>query len=641
MTWSDANQRHLVAALAGVRAALERHAGVPAANDPPAVVPAEVGPAALDVLCRLFGLSPFERAVIVLCAGMELDGAFAGLCAAAHGDAARPHPTFGLALAALTDPHWSAVTPAGALRRWRLVEPLRQGAQPLTAAPLRIDERVLSFLTGVPHLDARLAGVVWPAATAPDLVPSHEAVARQIMAAWGLAGGRPPLIELSGADGPSRLAVAAAGAAAAGLRLFTVAADAVPAGAGEAEEFAVIWERESALSAGALYVDADTIDPADGRAAAVTRLLDRVGGPVVLSAGDRWRPLRRPTRSLEVRKPTRDEQRALWQHLLAGAADLNGHAGRLAAQFHLTVPAIRASVADALAAPGGADDLDRALWDAGRSQARPRLEALGQRIEPAAGWDDLALPAAETRTLREIAAHVAQRATVYDAWGFGPPGGRGLGISVLFCGPSGTGKTLAAEVLAGALRLDLYRIDLAGLVSKYIGETEKNLRRVFDAAEDGGAVLFFDEADALFGKRTAVTDSHDRYANIEVNYLLQRMESYRGLVILATNRRGDLDAAFLRRLRFVVPFPFPDAAQRAEIWRRMFPAAAPTAGLDWSKLAQLNVAGGNIRNIAVHAAFLAADAGEPVRMPHLARAAAAEFAKLEKPLADAALGGWT
>ncbi len=199
---------------------------------------------------------------------------------------------------------------------------------------------------------------------------------------------------------------------------------------------------------------------------------------------------------------------------------------------------------------------------------------------------------------------------------------------------------MAAEVLANELRLDLYRIDLSSVVSKYIGETEKNLRRVFDAAEAGGAVLLFDEADALFGKRSEVKDSHDRYANIEVSYLLQRMEAYRGLAILTTNMKDALDHAFLRRIRFVVQFPFPDAGQRAEIWRRIFPASTPTEGLDLDQLARLNVAGGNIRNIALHAAFLAADAGEPVRMTHLLRAAQGEYTKLEKPLTETEIRGW-
>jgi SpoVK/Ycf46/Vps4 family AAA+-type ATPase len=198
---------------------------------------------------------------------------------------------------------------------------------------------------------------------------------------------------------------------------------------------------------------------------------------------------------------------------------------------------------------------------------------------------------------------------------------------------------MAAEVLANELRLDLYRIDLSQVVSKYIGETEKNLRHVFDAAEDGGVVLLFDEADALFGKRSEVKDSHDRYANIEVSYLLQRMEAYRGLAILTTNMKQALDTAFLRRIRFVVQFPFPDAGQRALIWGRMFPAQTPTEGLDPQRLARMNVAGGNIRNIALHAAFLAAEDGEPVRMSHMIRAARNEYAKLEKPLTETEIGG--
>jgi SpoVK/Ycf46/Vps4 family AAA+-type ATPase len=250
------------------------------------------------------------------------------------------------------------------------------------------------------------------------------------------------------------------------------------------------------------------------------------------------------------------------------------------------------------------------------------------------------LPPLATQILREIVTHVRQRTRVYEDWGFAARSARGLGISALFFGASGTGKTLAAEIMAAELRLDLYRIDLSQVVSKYIGETEKNLRRVFDAAEQAGAVLLFDEADALFGKRSEVKDSHDRYANIEVSYLLQRMEAYRGLAILTTNMKQALDPAFTRRIRFVVQFPFPDEHDRAEIWRRAFPAATPTAGLDVPRLARLNVAGGNIRNIAMGAAFLAADVGEPVGMSHVLRAARAEYAKLERPLTGGETAGW-
>jgi SpoVK/Ycf46/Vps4 family AAA+-type ATPase len=268
------------------------------------------------------------------------------------------------------------------------------------------------------------------------------------------------------------------------------------------------------------------------------------------------------------------------------------------------------------------------------------LDGLAQRIEPLARWDDLVLPQAQIDLLRQIVGQASQRTKVYQDWGFAAKSARGLGLAVLFSGVSGTGKTMAAEVLAGELELDLYRIDLASVVSKYIGETEKNLRRLFDAAQESGAILFFDEADALFGKRSEVKDSHDRYANIEVSYLLQRMEAYDGLAILTTNLKSALDSAFLRRIRFIVQFPFPDASQRAEIWRRIFPKETPVEGLDFAKLSKLNIPEGSIRNVAMNAAFLAANDGQRVRMAHLLSAARAEYGKMERPLTDAEIGGW-
>jgi len=266
---------------------------------------------------------------------------------------------------------------------------------------------------------------------------------------------------------------------------------------------------------------------------------------------------------------------------------------------------------------------------------------LAQRVDALAGWNELVLPESQREILHEIALHVRHRFTVHEQWGFSRRSTRGLGISTLFSGPSGTGKTMAAEVLANELRLDLYRIDLSQVVSKYIGETEKNLARVFQAAEGGGAILLFDEADALFGKRSEVKDSHDRYANIEVSYLLQRMESYRGLAILTTNLKSALDPAFLRRIRFVVQFPFPDATLRAQIWQRTFPEGTPTDGLNINRLAQLNIPGGSIRNIALRAAFLAADSGESVRMSHLLAATRSEYSKIEKPLTEIEIEGWS
>jgi SpoVK/Ycf46/Vps4 family AAA+-type ATPase len=283
--------------------------------------------------------------------------------------------------------------------------------------------------------------------------------------------------------------------------------------------------------------------------------------------------------------------------------------------------------------------MDR-LWDSCRSLARPKLEDLAQRIVPCANWDDLVLPEQQKHVLRQLAAQVRHRMKVYETWGFSARGRRGLGLSALFTGSSGTGKTMAAEVLARDLRLDMYRVDLASVVSKYIGETEKNLKQVFDAAEEGGVLLLFDEADALFGRRGEVSDSRDRYANIEVGYLLQRMEAYQGLAILTTNLKASLDPAFQRRLRFTVNFPFPDATQREAIWRNVFPAATPTSSLDPKKLAQLNVMGGSIRNIALNAAFLAAALDKPVEMSDLMEAARLEVPKMERSLSEAETRGW-
>jgi hypothetical protein len=658
MLWTEANQRYLTAALAGVRVRLQQQAaqnGAPPPTAPTDDAPdlsagADTGefpadqmpPPALETLCAAFGVSHFERQIVLLCAGVELDARFSSLCAAAQGDPARAYPTFSLALAALDDPHWSAVTPAGPLRRWRLIEIGTLPGVPLTQSPLRLDERILHYLAGVQHLDERLADLLTHVHPEADLVPSHQAIAGDIRAVLARSNHQPPLIQLCGADSGTKHAIAAAACAAVGLHLFALAGEAIPNHPTEREGLLRLWAREATLTTSALYIDATAVDMADAHAVSgLSAFLERVRGVVVLGTRGRWPALLRPMRTLEIHKPAPEEQRALWQAALGEAAPrLNGHVTRLATEFNLSATAIQATAREALDGEGTPEMLAARLWDAGRAQVRPQLDDMAQRIEPAATWQDLVLPETAQQGLREIAAHVRRRATVYDTWGFAGKGARGLGISALFAGASGTGKTMAAEVLAGELGLDLYRIDLSQIVNKYIGETEKNLRRVFDAAEDGGAILFFDEADALFGKRSEVKDSHDRYANIEINYLLQRMELYRGLAVLATNMKSALDPAFLRRIRFVINFPFPDATQRVEIWRRIFPAATPTEGLDMARLAQLNIAGGSIRNIALNATFLAADAGEPVRMRHLLQATRSEYAKVEKPLNATEIGGW-
>ena len=680
-SWEDANQRYLIAALSEVRAVLELFLAPSSGSGSTMADSARPGvteasedvrlsmktPPALETLCATFGLSVFERAILLTCAGVELDSGFASVIAAAHDAGRHPMtlPTFSLALGAFKEAHWSALAPSRPLRYWRLVETLARDS--LTVSPLRIDERILHYLAGVSCADERLHGLTEPTGGVEGLPPSQLSVAESVARSWSRAGQQSawPAIQLCGADAAGKRSVAAAACAMMSLKLRVIPVGSIPPDSAELDLFARLWEREAALLSAALLVECDENEPAGtSRDSVVNRLLDAVRSPVLVSVCQRGRAAKRPVLSFDVPRATSAEQLEVWKAALGPAAPtLDGHVEALVNHFSLSPSTIYAAAAQALpigsrvelpadsnsgsSQPGPVEqpristrDCAAALWDACRVQARPRLDGLAQRIEPVATWDDLVLPEKEKRLLQQIALCLRQRTKVYEKWGFASKGTRGLGITALFAGPSGTGKTMAGEVLANDLRLDLYVIDLSQVVSKYIGETEKNLRSVFDAAEEGASILLFDEADALFGKRSEVKDSHDRYANIEVSYLLQRMEAYRGLAILTTNRKSALDQAFLRRIRFVVEFPFPDTEQRAEIWRRVFPPETPTEGLCIDRLASLNAAGGNIRNIAMWAAFLAADAVEPVRMSHLRRASHAEFEKLEKPLVDADTAGW-
>lgn len=652
--WHQANQEYLNAALAVVRERLRSHAAR-VDGDQEAIssagvdleraqldmelasqrLPAHSG---LDSLSESFSLSSFERDLLLLCAGVELDSGFASLCATVRGDS-RKNPSFGFASSVLLGASWSAFTPDAPLRRWHLIEV--EDGETLASSPLRIDERVLHHILGSSCLDERLKGMVKPVFfNGDELSPSHLDLARQIIGLWS-SDSASPLVQLCGGEREGKRVIAASACDALDLRLYTVQAADIPSAAAEREDLVRLLEREAVLSGAALVVDCEELEEKNSRVA--ISFLERVRGMVVATSRQPLRLHNRASLQLEVNKPSKEEQQDLWQKALDPVAhELDGHLEVIVAQFDLGLQGIRGASSEVLAARSREDneDLGGLLWEACRTQARPCLNDLAQRIEPAATWEDLVLPEPILLILREIGVHVRQSAKVYGTWGFANKGSRGLGISALFAGESGTGKTMAAEVLANDLELDLYRIDLSQVVSKYIGETEKNLCRVFDAAEEGGAILLFDEADALFGKRSEVKDSHDRHANIEVGYLLQRMEEYRGLAILTTNIRSALDKAFLRRIRFITQFPFPGASEREEIWSRIFPEDMPKEGLSFEKLARLNVAGGNIRNIALYAAFLAAEEGAPVNMAHLVRAARAEYAKLERPLSAAEIGGW-
>ena len=591
-------------------------------------------PASIDQLSECCSLSPFERDILLLAAGVEMDAQMADLCEIAAGEPRRHGVTFALALGVLDGPHWSALSPEGPLRRWRLVEVDESGS--LTRSRLRIDERILHQLAGVSYLDVRLRGLVRPVLPSGFMSDSHRAVGVAVTDSLKAAA-QDQALWLLGDDASGQTEVAANAAAAFGFRLFAVHVDVLPPPPAEIDALVTLWEREAMLLGAGLIVIAGT-DPLSG---AALRFVEGVHGMVFVSAAQ-TQPLERPTLRFRVNKPEPGEQKALWRQALGDdAAGLDRALDAIVGQFKLTALGIRTEARRLAPELAASDRPDEVMWAACRTVGRSKLDELAQYIEAAADWQDIVLPEVQKATLRQIVAHVRNRRKVHDEWGFGARGPRGLGIAALFAGESGTGKTMAAEVLARELRFDLYRIDLSAVVSKYIGETEKNLRRVFDAAEDGGAILLFDEADALFGKRSEVKDSHDRYANIEVSYLLQRMESYRGLAILTSNLKASLDAAFQRRLRFVVHFPFPDQVLREAIWRRAFPASTPCAALDHGKLARLGVTGGVIRNIALDAAFRAAELGEPVSMAHLLHAAHLDAGKRERPLSDAETRGWT
>ncbi len=618
--WRAANQTALTAALRPVLAALCHAAGTeaPPERDAPLALMTEP-PSALETLCRLFGLTNFERDLLLLCAGAELDGRFADTCATIHRDPKRTAPTFGLALAVLPAAHWSALTPDRPLRYWRMIEPLP--GESLAGSALRIDERILHFLAGVITL-----------AAPPPRVPAWltDGIDRAV---YALRAGERVL--LTGRSAVDRESAAVAALIAVGCTPFRLRAADLPTAPLERETLSRHWNREAALSAGGLHIQVETVDASSDAARLLPVHVTRMVGAIVLDAEENAAVDGIPGVRVGLAPPTIAERRRAWQDSLGpDAPGVAGMLNAIADQFRIDTTAIHSAAVALRRVTETADGavLEREAWRICREHARRSMEQLARRIEPRATWDDLVLPEGRIAVLRQIAVHLRQRATVLEEWGFAAKYARGLGLSALFSGASGTGKTMAAEVLAHTLGLDLFQIDLASLVSKYIGETEKNLKRVFDAAEDSGAILLFDEADALFGKRTEVKDSHDRYANLEVSYLLQRMEAYRGLAILTTNMRQAIDTAFLRRIRFMVDFPFPDAEHRARIWRGVFPAGTPISDFDPDRLAHLNITGGIIRNIAMQAAFLAADQGGQVRMSHLLDAARTEYAKLERPM---------
>jgi AAA+ superfamily predicted ATPase len=653
-TWESKNQTYLVSYIEQVKTLLKSYVekGSGNANAPltatqqvPTWEHADLKPA-IEYVCETFGLSNFEKLVLLLCAAIELDSEMSMLCAKAQGNPSAVYATFSLALAVFPRAHWSALTPASPLRRFRLINLQGLPQVPVTKCQLRIEEKVLHYIAGVSYLDESLQGAMEPICLRAPISDSQKLVASAIIHAWK-SGRNPFHIQLSGPDEVSKRSIASWASGELGIVLWRIPWEIIPERREEQEPMAQIWSRESALMNAGLYIMTYDVEPAVQKV--IRRFMSNVAGPVFLSTNELWKDdTANSALAFEVSKPTKVEQRALWKVLLLqnaahaendkdAATSLDKEIAAVVNQFNLNTSSIQSAVSDAVLATSSGKTLHQALWSASLGAARPRLSELAQRIVPMASMDDLVLPEKEKRLLRSIVASVKQRYRVYEEWGFGKSQ-RGLGIVALFSGDSGTGKTMAAEVIAAELELDLFRIDLSMVVSKYIGETEKNLRKIFDSAEDGGSILLFDEADALFGKRSEIRSSHDRYANIEVGYLLQRMEAYGGLAILTTNMKESFDKAFLRRIRFVVKFPNPNHNSRKEIWKKVFPSSVPLDNsLDYDLLAQMDVAGGHIRNIALGASMMAAEEGAPVGMAHVASAAKEEYEKMERPVS--AVGG--
>lgn len=587
-------------------------------------------PSAISRLSQTFGLSEGEQLTLLLCVAPEFAPSFASLFAAAQCDSSKTFPTFSLAMKLFEPLEWDVITEHRPLRYWRMIQPHPTIGSPLSSAPLSVDDRILNYLCGVNSIDQRLSTQLQPGPGSPvDLVDSHAEIAVEMIqqAMQGEA-----VLQLTGTDSLDKLAIASTAAVQIGAELCIIPAEMLHTDAAELEMQVRLWQREVRLLPLILYIQAGSLDrAATSRLSPLIRFITQWQSFLIV---DTREPVSLPgvmSVAIEVNRPTREEQSQLWlQHLGSHGQQ---QARQLATQFQLPLP----TLAQVLTHTSSDDEQDTGqpggtIWAACQAATRPSLDSLAQRIEVKASWDDLVLGDDEEALLRSISAQVRHRLTVLEDWGFADRLNRGMGVAALFAGESGTGKTMAAEVLARDLHLDLYRIDLSQVVNKYIGETEKNLRKLFDAADESGVILFFDEADALFGRRSEVKDSHDRYANIETNYLLQRLESYRGLAILATNLKSSLDVAFLRRLRFVVDFPFPTASLRRRMWKKAFPSATPVGDLDLDHLAKWNLTGGSIFNIALNAAYAAASAGTPVTMEILMSAGKTEYRKLQRPI---------
>jgi hypothetical protein len=617
-----------------------------------------------DLVRERFRLSVFETEVVIVCLAPELDSKYEKLFGYLNDDVTRKWPTVDLLLRLLGGNQADAaarrrlLASDATLLQGGLLEYVEDSRErenvALLSRQVRLRAGLVRYLLDDPGVDPDLFEV-WsaPDSAAVITVPSYRQAVEHLEAALDGAGGSaepaasPLVCLIQGRSGAGRRRLAEQACARRGLGMIPLDCRKL-AGSEHAARILLHAFRDALLrSAPVLLENADYLwSDAEAGASSrrcLPRLLLQWGWLTFLTVSPGFSPpawLRRLNLVLVTIPPlTVAERQELWNGGLANPADPDARAEQelaaaLSARFRLTPGEIELAQRTAMRqrpAPSGPAERAALLHRICASISAPQLGELAQLLVPRYGWDDLVLPERRLELLRDLVRQVQHRRRVSEDWGFGRTH-RSQGLNALFAGPSGTGKTMAAEVIAGFLGMDLYRIDLATVVSKYIGETEKNLSRIFQEAEHSDAVLFFDEADALFGKRSQVRDAHDRYANIEINYLLQQMERFEGIAILATNLRQNLDDAFLRRLHIVVEFPLPGPADRLRIWQKVFPSAAPRApDLDLEFLARrFDLTGGSIRNSALTAAFLAAEAGTAIGMLHCLLAVQREQEKLGK-----------
>lgn len=619
---------------------------------------------ALPRLARIFGLSPFELQALIVCLAPELNRKYDKLYAYLQDDVTRKKPSVDLALDLLCETEadrWEARTflsDNSPLFRIGLLhaadDPQSPSGSSGLAQFLKLDQRVLNYLLGNNSIDGRLYSLVKLLSPLPSLdhITVDPAIKTNLLNLiqnyFSPEGDRKrTVLYFYGPYGVGKRELALGVCGRLNCPMLYLDIELLLAHEPDLETVLQLAFRESLLLQAALYLDnMDVLLKEDDRAKAfmkrLIRMIEEYGWLTFLAGEKPWFPQgafeHTVYHAFQLSLPDVPLRESAWGKALKSQTTVakTEWAGQLAKQFRLTPGQIRDAAEFAekrrRASDGGRTITLSDLSTACRSQSNQKLRELAIKVEPRYGWDDIVLPEDKLTLLKEICSQIKHHYLVFSRWGFGRKLSHGKGLSVLFSGPPGTGKTMAAGVIAHELELDLYKIDLSSVVSKYIGETEKNLSKIFQEAETSNAILFFDEADALFGKRTEVSDAHDRYANIETSYLLQKMEEYEGVAVLATNLRENMDDAFTRRIRFIVEFPFPDAVSRMEIWKTHFPREAPVEDdIDYEFLSkQFQVAGGNIKNIVLNSAFLAAEDGGKIKMEHIIRAVKREFEKIGK-----------